>query len=301
MVDQPTLQDARSKLRWATSIFSSLRSEIDELEQLDGHRYTTSVDADSGEYTFYIHDLPGLNHTWGLRIGDCLHSARCALDYLMVGLVAMGTGAAPQDVGDVQFPVYSKKSQFNGAMGELRKNEILAGWLNRVEELQPYNAGNPSIWGWSDHGLGGESMPRLPLGLDRLTVLDNVDKHRCILHPYIGPKFWTSSLELPSGFTQLSGNQPMVPLEEGSVVGRVTFETPLPRAWEPEQEDLKRKYPIQVSFNEPSISKSVIHIIAWCLWAVEATLHIFSPVFEHKSPPRLVTASLPPRPEGLDS
>ena len=90
-------------------------------------------------------------------------------------------------------------------------------------------------------------------------------------------------------------------LEEGSLVGRVRYEAPLPHLWVPTQEDMKRNYPIQVSFNEPSLDKSVVHIVAWCLWAVEATLQIFEPVFEHRSPPLLVTASLPPRPTGLNA
>jgi hypothetical protein len=297
---KPSLEDEWLKLHWASSIYSSLRKEIETVEQRKSHRFTVQVDSDSGEYTFYVHDLPELEPSWGLRIGDCLHSARCALDYLMVGLVALGTGKKPQDVEEVQFPIYQNRNRFNGAIGELKKNQLLTGWLARVEELQPYNAGNPSIWGWSEDGLGDESMPRLPFGLDRLTILDNIDKHRCILHPYNGTKLWGRSLDAPPGFRFLSGNQSMEPLSEGSLIGRVRYETPLPQAWEPTQEDLERNYPIQVSFNEPSLDKSVVHILAWCLWAVQATLMIFGPVFERRSPPLLVTASLPPRPEGLD-
>src|SRR5450755_3160345 len=229
------------KLRWAKSIYSTLRTEIQSVEVLGSHRISVKVDEGSGEYEFYIHDLPTLDPTWGLRVGDALHSARSALDYLMVGLVALGTGRKPQDVEDVQFPIYSEQKQFNGAIGNLKKYPILAGWLSRVEELQPYHAGNPSIWGWSEDGLGEEAMPRLPLGLDRLTTLDNIDKHRCILHPYNGPRFWG-----------------------GSLVGRVRYEAPLPHLWVPTQEDMKRNYPIQVSFNEPSLDKSVVHIVAWC-------------------------------------
>jgi hypothetical protein len=219
----------------------------------------------------------------------------------MVGLVALGTARKPEEVEDVQFPIYQEQKRFNGAVGELKKHQILAGWLSRVEELQPFNAGNPSIWGWSEDGLGEEWMPRLPYGLDRLRILDNIDKHRCILHPWNGPKFWGGSLAAPAEFRFLSGSKLMEPLAEGSIIGRVKYEAPLPYIWEPTQDDLKRNYPIQVSFNEPSIDKSVVHIIAWCIWAVEATLQIFEPVFQHRTPPLLVTASLPPRPLGPDT
>lgn len=44
------------------------------------------------------------------------------------------------------------------------------------------------------------------------------------------------------------------------------------------------------------MDKSVIRILAYCLWAAEATLKIFEPVFTRQQPPLLVTASLPPGP-----
>lgn len=187
---QLSLEDAWLKLQWAQQIYSALRGELESLERSDSHRISFEVDSDSGEYVFLIHDLPPLDPTWGLRIGDCLHNARCALDYLMVRLVALGMGKNPAEVEDVQFPIYQEPKRFNGAISDLKQHRVLAGWLARVEELQPFNAGNPSIWGWSEDGFGEEHMPRLPSGLDRLTILDNLDKHRCVLQPWHGRKLW---------------------------------------------------------------------------------------------------------------
>ena len=254
-----------------------------------------------GEYVFRVHDLPELDPTWGLRIGDCLHNARCTLDYLMASLVALGTGVEPADVEGIQFPVYSERNRFNSAIGEWKKPEyqMLAGWLARVEDLQPFNAGNPSIWGWSEDGFGEEARPRLPLGLDRLTRLDNIDKHRCVLRPWNGPKLWGGSLNAPPGFRFERGSRPMEPLVEGGEIGRDTYATPLPSKWVPDQADMKRNFPIQISFSEPSLDKSVVRILAWCLWSAGATLQIFEPVFTQRKPPLLVTASLPPPSDGL--
>lgn len=85
----------------------------------------------------------------------------------------------------------------------------------------------------------------------------------------------------------------MDPLTEGAVIARVQYAVPLPGPWEPDKADMKRNLPIQVSFSEPSFDKSVIRILAWCLWAVETTLRIFEPVFVSRRPPLLVTTSLP--------
>jgi hypothetical protein len=292
----PTLDDAWLKLRWSEQIYAALRSEIEAVEQRASYRISVDVDRDAGEHVFRVHDLPELDATWGLRIGDCLHNARCALDYLMVRLITLATGEEPADVEGVQFPIYAEKSRFNGAIGEHKKNNLLAGWLSRVEELQPFNVGNPSIWGWSEDGLGEEFMPRLPLGLDRLTRLDNIDKHRCILQPWSGPKLWGGSLSAPPDFKFTGGSRPMVPLTEGAETGRAKYETPFPAEWVPDQEDMKRNFPVQVSFSEPSLSKSVVHILAWCLWSARTTLLIFEPVFTQRKPPLLVTASLTPTP-----
>jgi hypothetical protein len=186
------LDDAWLKLRWAEQNYHALRSEIEAVEQAEAHRISVKVDRDAGEYVFRVHDLPELNPTWGLRAGDCLHNARCALDYLMVSLVSLGTGTKPVDISssNSQFPIWPGKKEFNSATGEWRKPEhqVLAGWLARIEELQPYNAGNPSIWGWADTGTGYERFPPLPSALARLSELDNIDKHRCILRPWHGPK-----------------------------------------------------------------------------------------------------------------
>jgi hypothetical protein len=160
----PTLDDPWLKLGWAEQNYAVLRPEIEAFERRDSHRVSFDVDRDKGEYVFRVHDLPGLDATWGLRIGDCLHNARCALDYLMVSLVALGTGRRPEDIDNIQFPVWPTPKQFNSAIAEWKKPEyqMLAGWLARAEELQPYHAGNPSIWGWPEDGLGEEAMPRLP-------------------------------------------------------------------------------------------------------------------------------------------
>ena len=212
----------------------------------------------------------------------------------MVRLITLATGEEPEDVPRAWLPICSDKATFDGRIKELRRNPHLAGWLARIEELQPYNAGNPSIWGWSN--TGREAFPLLPYGLDRLTKLDNIDKHRCILRPWNGPKFWGGSLNAPPEFRSAGGSRPEDPLIEGAEIGRVWYQTPLPSEWVPDQVDMKRNFPFDI-VQRPSPDKSVIRILAWCLWSARATLQIFEPVFTQGKPPLLVTESLPPPPE----
>src|SRR3954452_21619359 len=101
-----SLDDAFDKLRWAEHHLETLRSEIEPFEQRDAHTISFEVDADAGKYTFYIHDLEEPESgDWGLIVGDCLHNARTALDYLMVRLFSLVTDDDPRLIENVQFPI----------------------------------------------------------------------------------------------------------------------------------------------------------------------------------------------------
>jgi len=95
------LADAYEKLRWAKHHFEILRPQIEAFEKRDAHRVSVEIDADAGEYVFYVHDLEIPNRDWGLIIGDCIHNARTALDYVVVRLWALVTNVDPNEVEDI--------------------------------------------------------------------------------------------------------------------------------------------------------------------------------------------------------
>jgi len=103
--------------------------------------------------------------------------------------------------------------------------------------LQPFNSQNPSIWGLTDHWTIRFAL--LPNALDRLSRLDNIDKHRV---PHAA---WTT-LELfgavpridkfaPAEFKSMGGSRTYGPLENDAEIGRWRFVTPLPQPWEPDE------------------------------------------------------------------
>src|SRR5437588_11697463 len=82
--EPPSLEASFEKLRWAKQHLATLRREIEPFEQRDTHSVRYEVDLDQGKYTFYVSGLEEPdNANWGLMVGDCLHNARTALDYLM--------------------------------------------------------------------------------------------------------------------------------------------------------------------------------------------------------------------------
>jgi hypothetical protein len=57
---------------------------------------------------------------------------------------------------------------------------------------------------------------------------------------------------------------------------------------------MKRWFPLEIAFGEPSLFDGVLEVLSLCLWGVEAVLTIFNPVFEDGQPPLPVTAKAEP-------
>jgi hypothetical protein len=296
---QPSLEDAHTKLNWARKHFEILRAEIEPFEQKDAHTITVDINAETGEYSFHIHGLDAPSADWGLQIGDCLQNARTALDYVAVRLLALGTGQHPRDVQTVQFPVYDNPDKFGSrkpgpTVTEFRKHPKLSGYLTRIEELQPFNVGNASIWGAKD-SLPFESP--LPGALQQLANLNSADKHR-VVHaswlgsargPFTGPK-------PPPEFKHITGSYPGGPLKDGTEIAHWWFETPLPFEWQPTEMEMKGQFPIHVAFDESYPISGVLEVVPFCLWGVAEVLALFEPVFSHGAPPLPVTAVGEPPP-----
>jgi hypothetical protein len=310
VAERPTLIDAHEKLRWAKHHFDVLKPAIEAFEKRDTHRITFEIDAQTSEYRFSVHDLEEPSPDWGLTIGDCIHNARTALDYLMVRLWALVTGQDPADIAALQFPIYSPDPQisdaaealrdvrkrFGSAVGKCRSELGFSGYLARIEELQPFNQANPSIW-----GVGKGGFPRnaaLPDALQLLSTFDNTDKHRvphvtwATINVFSTPGIDTIA---PPEFKGFSGGRSYAPLKDGAQVGTARWETPLPREWEPTEVEMQRCFPLKVAFGDVGPFKGVLDLLPYCLWGVEAVLALFEPVFrDYPQPPLPVTAITQP-------
>jgi hypothetical protein len=311
------LTDAFEKLRWARHHLELLRPQIESFEKRNAHRISVRVDHDAGEYVFHVHDLEPPSPKWGLIVGDCIHNARTALDYVVGRLWALVTGVHPGTVEHIQFPIQSvriepdateaeierewaaARDRFRAPAAKLGKEPRFSGYLATIEQLQPFNSLNPSIWGTKLGGPGFRvpRFPALPNALDRLSRLDNIDKHRVPHAAWatVGMLGAPSIDKLaPADFKPYGGSTTYAPLHNDAEVGRWRFQTPLPHHWEPDQMAMKQCFPLQVAFGEPSPFQGVIEVLTLCLWGVEAVLTIFSPVFEYGQPPLPVTAIAEP-------
>jgi len=293
-----SLDDSWEKLRWAKRHFEILRGQIEPFEQRDRHTLSVDVDANEGTYTFHVDGLEAADPDWGLLIGDCVHNARSALDHFMVQLYARVARIDPREVTSIQFPIYDTPDRFRSSSSvvEARKHQKISGYITRLEELQPYNRLNPSIWLIHDPL---KMPPPVGMYLAELSRLDNVDKHR-IVHATWAAVSWVLGVSeadpWPAEFETVAGSYSGKPLVNGAEVGVWRFKIPLPFEWEPTQVEMKRCFPIEVTFDPHFMGgQPVLVILSLCLWAVEAVLGLFEPVFAFNGPPLPVsTLQVPP-------
>jgi hypothetical protein len=246
--------------------------------------------------------------SWGLVIGDCIHNARTALDYVAVRLWALTTGTTPDEV-DVSFPIRSvgtkpddtdadiqkafadARAGFKSSTAKFREQPGFSGYLTTIEQLQPFNFDNPSIWGAGRFAV-------LPTALDRLSRLDNLDKHRVPHATWTSLRLFKGAPAIqefaPDDFECHGSSTTYGPLENDAQVATCSFKTPLPREWKPDEMDMQRCFPLQVSFGDHPLFQGVMEVLGMCLWGVGAVLTIFNPVFGGE-PPLPVTTIAEPR------
>jgi hypothetical protein len=277
----PSLAGCWDKLQRAEYHLEDLRNQVKQFEATHDYRYTVEVDAGAGKYSFYIHDLQPADAAWGLIIGDCVHNARCALDHLVGQLASLATGAEPGSLTRTAFPVYSDAEKFSEARARRLKG-LRPGHQTVIEELQPFNARNVSIWGAGE----GCTPSVLPALLQQLAILDDIDKHRVIHTVWNRMEITIPAPVLPHGFQLLAPARIVSPLQNDAYIGEWIFKTPLPSTdWRPGQTEMKRYFPIHVSLENTLIGIPVYDCLAHYIRAVRAVISIFEPVFSNGGSP----------------
>jgi hypothetical protein len=142
-INKSVLREARHKLARGKEHLESLNEEIGRF--LDAKSYSTvrEYDAEQSKHLikFAIH-TPIPQVRWGLIIGDCVHNARSALDYIAFRL-------AGNDVANrkVMFPIYIDPDSFRDSLRRLTGIDPDA--IRAMEHLQPYTRPDPkesALW-----------------------------------------------------------------------------------------------------------------------------------------------------------
>jgi hypothetical protein len=132
------LSGVDAKIGWAKCHLAALKEAIDDT--LDAHpcQLVGQMDRETAAYVFTVHNLPAMDPTWGLRVGDVVHNLRCALDHLAWQLVILENKKPNRNT---QFPirryprVNEKAEQLQVKFEPAFSNSAI---LDALESIQPY-------------------------------------------------------------------------------------------------------------------------------------------------------------------
>jgi hypothetical protein len=166
------LNGARLKVVRAQEHLDTLKLEIDRY--LKSKKYlVTPIQNESGDWGVEHEITANPDPRFSAIIGDCLHNARCALDYIMwevAGTFAQRVLVAPpQGTDKPYFPIYDNPAGFKKSIPALSKYKIPDPVIAEFEAVQAYKAGYEALW--LLHTLVNVDKHRLPL-----TVIGEFDR-----------------------------------------------------------------------------------------------------------------------------
>lgn len=281
-----SLAGCEAKLRRAKHHQDDLRRVV--ATTLDEHgyevRFHTDTDGGKRDYVFTIHNLPEADPDWSLLIGDCIHNLRSTLDHLAFQLSILGKGSplTEEEARLPFFPVCNDPTKWNGWRSKLRL--MRKGEITRIEELQPFNATDRSIYGWYP------PIAAFPDRLLRLEMLDNIDKHRELRPVWHSIKLFSA----PDPPLKLKGSTvSFESLVDGAEIGRwQCADGPIPEL--PPDMDVQRYFPLQISVGDVAPFSGADELLTGLYATVATVLDVFRPCIETGDPalPAHLTRSL---------
>lgn len=181
------LDDARAKLERARQHLTNLKRQATRLgRDSDRHRILVDYDADEGQYVVYSKTSPEPLPNLSLILGDLVHCARGALDFVAWQLASKKLRREPtkQEAKRIQFPITFDLARFDESrlwpfVSRKARSEML--------RHQPHAGSDPSNY-----------------HLAVLHWISNRDKHRLVvpqfafINPPLAPKYTFKPL-LPPG------------------------------------------------------------------------------------------------------
>jgi hypothetical protein len=163
-----SLEPVMLKLNWAYKHLERLVPELNRYLESKPCQIVGDFEpyADRHRLTAIVRQRNPVPPEISLMFGDCIHSLRTALDYLVWQLVL---AAKNEPAKENMFPVCSEPKYFTDAIKRGRLKGVSEQAAARIKSLQPFNNTKPAA--------------------DPLSILDElerIDKHRTILFTAVG-------------------------------------------------------------------------------------------------------------------
>jgi hypothetical protein len=180
------MESAFAKLDRAKEHIAQYLSLANEFRGSDPYTVREKKDATGAKkpYTF-VKPVP---HRVICAAGDAIHNLRSSLDHVASAL-ALRANFSEDRLRDVHFTIRKRRKDFNRAVAERIVSDIHPRWPDFLRRIEPYQGGHGS-------------------DLQRVSALDNVDKHRDLL----GVALFFRAIHIEPGGIMRHEH---IPLEEG--------------------------------------------------------------------------------------
>jgi hypothetical protein len=206
-VPVPDFTGADAKVSRAHACLDALDHDITDFFASYNHPIGGHYEPEAAQITLYAvghEDVPVVE--WGLRIGECLHNLRSALDHLawQFALSHLGREPTEQEATRIQFPLEDTPDRFKKA--GVRKY-VSPKHLAYMDVFQPYHSGDDA----ATHKLS------------ILRRLSNLDKHRVVPAATITPEAVDLSFDEASDIASYEAIELFIgePMEQDQPIGRI--------------------------------------------------------------------------------
>lgn len=256
------------KVRRAGEHLESFRKESGRFLDDDAYSIFTEYDAEQRKYIWRLNILKSpLQTYWAGIIGDCVHNARSALNYLAWRL-------AGSDLSDKEtlLPIYDRPDKFEASLWRLKR--IHRDAVAEFRKLQPYARTDPensNLW--------------------VLQELDAHDKHKLLAMTATHPM--SLSVGVRAGFKEVTAATqvifPKFRFEQNAIVAEALLPFPIMD----DEVEVDGKFTFEIAFERGIISSAgdypVFDSLREIIWTVEKTLRYFEGLLDanpHWLPPR---------------
>lgn len=208
----PDFSGADAKVSRAHANLKALEHDIIEFFASYKHPIGGHYEPENAQITLYAvgHDeVPVLE--WGLRIGECLHNFRSALDHVawQFSLSHLGREPTEREATKIQFPLEDTADRFKKAKV---RQFVSPNHLAFMDVFQPYHSGSNA------------KLHKLAI----LRRLSNLDKHRVVPAATITPEGVDLTFDEASDIASYEAVELFFgePMEKDEPIGRITGVVP---------------------------------------------------------------------------
>ncbi len=175
-------------------------------------------DAEPGNYVLRIVEREAAPFRWSAIAADAAHNLRSSLDILWRFAIHGGSPTARR----AHFPIYDSANEFETRFRGVPQNPTVKAAFDIIKATKPYKGGNDALW--------------------HLNAIDIKDKHEMLILAVVAFRSLLIKAD-PAKVIQMRREDFLTPVEDGTVMARLTGDIPAPM-------EMQHEFSFEVAFGK---------------------------------------------------